>query len=83
MRQIGTILPTASSIAAGHEFYRRTQAEKRRVAHATGLDRLPSTLHGDETRYRVSDDVYAIVGGDGRIREFREEAEGDRFIRYR
>ena len=83
MRQLGTILPNAASIAAGNDYYRRTQAEKRRVAHATGLDGLPSSLHGDETRYRVSDDVYAIVGSDGRIREFKQGDDGDRFIRFR
>lgn len=61
MSRIGTVLPTAESLAIGDAAAARLERNKLAIAKEAGLTRWPSRIVGGETRYYSADKWYAIV----------------------
>lgn len=78
MKALGTILPTARSIAAGNAAYASDLEKQRQAAAAANLS--GGEMIGGERRYYSPDrKTYRIVGRDCRIREFECLPGGDVF----
>lgn len=77
MRPLGTILPTAASLAAGDAAADRRAAEAERVGQCT-LGHLARRVVGGESRYYTADGgLYAVVSRrDLRVRWFALAADG-------
>lgn len=75
---LGTILPTAKSVACNERYAARVAADKARVAatdpRLRGCDRR---VVGGEVRYYDTIDQYAIVGRGGNVLWFAVRPDGD------
>lgn len=74
---LGTILPTAASLAAADANAYKIERRKLTIAARAGLDKYPQRVIGRETRYYLSPSMYAIVGRSGKVLCFAEMAGGD------
>lgn len=76
MKKIGTVLPTASSIAANNAYAARVAREKEQVANKelVGCERR---VVGGEVRYYDTTDQYAIVNRQGKVLWFAVTPDGD------
>lgn len=77
MNTLGTILPTAASIAATDRHASAVEQLKRSTARKYGLDKHETRIVGGETRYYVYPTYYAIVNRSGKVLWFNETAGGD------
>ena len=78
MTRLGTILPTAKSLAINDECARKEAAMKARVAAGDArLRNCDRRVVGGEVRYYDTVDQYAIVGRDGQVKWFAVTPEGD------
>lgn len=75
MPPLGTILPTADTLAAGDAAAARLNREKIKAAARAGLS-SPYNV-GGETRYKTGTDTYAIIGSRLQVLHFRTTAKGD------
>ena len=78
-KQIGTVLPTAASIASTEAYARRLAKEQAGIAdrELKGCDRK---VVGEEVRYYDTTDQYAIVSRSGKVLWFQVTADGDHRI---
>lgn len=73
---IGTILPTAGSIASNHLWYRRNEAMREKVARSE-LAHCERRIVGDEIRYYRNSSEFAVVSlYDHRVRWFHHRPDG-------
>lgn len=81
---IGTVLPTAASIASTDRFYKKNEASKERAAKRLlkGLRRKVVGTMFPEVRYYESENVYAIIGRDMKPRWF-EIRDGETYFANR
>ena len=83
MKQIGTILPTLTSMTIADECQQRDIANKRQAAIKHGLDRFLEVGTGIETRYYDGLTKYAVIGRDLQPKWFAVRADGDYPIKDR
>jgi hypothetical protein len=76
MKTLGTILPTAASLAVNDKYHRDDMARRESIAsrELKGLDRR---VVGGEVRYYDTTDQYAIVSRQGAVLWFAVRADGD------
>ena len=75
-RPLGTILPTAESLANSEAFYRRDIKARESIAKVE-LRGCERRVVGGEVRYYDTTDQYAIVSRQGKILWFAVTADGD------
>jgi hypothetical protein len=76
MPLLGTILPTADSIAADNSYAKQVEQMKLQVANKE-LKGLDKRVVGNETRYYKTLNNYAIVSQSGKILWFVVKSDGD------
>ena len=75
-QKLGTILPTASILAAGDRAADRADRDRERVANRE-LSHCERRVVGGEVRYYDTTDQYAIVSRQGKVLWFAVTADGD------
>lgn len=75
MKPLGTILPTATSLAHGDAHAASVQLKKKQVA-ARLLPRHEHRVEGGEDRYYAGADYYAVVSDDLQLRWFIKKPDG-------
>jgi hypothetical protein len=76
MKKLGTILPTAASLAVSDALYEKNQRDNARYAEQH-LSHCAVRVVGMETRYYRTPAVYATIAGQQRVRWFETRADGD------
>lgn len=76
MKKLGTILPTAASLAVSDALYEKNQRNndaygRKHLAHCE------RRVVGIEPRYYRTPTVYATIAGQQRVRWFETRADGD------
>lgn len=80
-KQLGTVLPDASTYRLADEFAKRQAAKKSRIAASSAeLASCTRRIVGGEVRYYDTVDQYAIVSRQGAVLWFAVTPDGDRRI---
>lgn len=78
MQPLGTILPTAASLRESDIWHAQNAADKVRFAKSHPvLSNCEKRTVGNEVRYYLRADRYAVVSRDKRVRWFDVTASGD------